>query len=1088
MAINVPIITSFDAKGISKAIADFKKLEGSALKTGFALNAIDQAATKVFVGLAKVGAGVAGIGALAVREFASFDAAMTESTAIMGDLSSEMRTEMEQAARQMGKTSLFSATQAAQAYFFLASAGMDASASIKALPVVTQFAQAGMFDLEQATSLLADAQSALGLTIRDDAVANMENMARVADVLVKGNIMANASVEQLSQSLTNKAASAMKSVGMAIEEGVAVLSAFADQGIKGDEAGTRFAIVLRELQRRALENRKAFDQFNVTVFDGAGNLNNMADIIGDLEKALAGQSDESKKAILSMMGFAEESVTVLLSLIGTSDQIRKYEEGLRSASGITQEVADKQLGSLSSQLQLAKQRLQDVAIEIGGKLAPSIIKLTDFFSQLIEKVGNQGLGGAIEFVVAKFASFYSGLGTLGKTILTVVGAFTTLRIAMTLYNSAMALGQIAVTTFGASLQTVSGIALGFSGVFTALIASAGLIYAIYAKRKQEATQVTNGFTEALKLEGQAQNEALIALANNNDKARTFLDALSSLKMEFADVNEFVKTGAGRLATMAETFERVTDEVNGAYPEIAALYEALTGATLAGDTLNQKYQNMTEQQRLFVYGAKVLFEELGNLRSEELKLAASTQLVDGLMGEVATSTAQAGNAARGSSVYFNALTKRLFTTADAAERVISAMNPLAGIGALERTISSGGGAVRSAQERLEDYISAIRTWERQSYSVEDAQRALVDAQNAQLDATQSLADAQDYYNKVLRGFARDSKEVIDAQERLVDAQYRFRDAQMRTKDAQDALIEAQKRYQALFDPANARTLQEATDKVTEAQFRLSDAQKELERIERRRFPNQRALAEAQIAVREATWTLADAQAELTDLQDGPTEQEVAQARRDIEEATWDLQDAQRSELDALNELNSAQSDLNELINGATEDSDRYKDAVERLEEAKRREADAINDVAKALRNQRDALLELREAEGQVSEARGEVRGNRLNADIAAYQRTGIMSPALQAELNKVDWNAFTNWANRLQNNTTTRMPQASIVGERGTQAFNASTNLRPTTQTLTGTTNVTVNVSGSVTSENDLVESIRRGLLNTQRSGRTLVLS
>lgn len=1084
MAINVPIITTFDAKGISKAIRDFQKLEGTALKTGFALASLDKGATAVATALAKVGLVAGGIGAIAVREFATFDQAMTESTAIMGDLSDEMRTNMEQAAREMGKTSLFSATQAAQAYFYLASAGMDASASIQALPVVTQFAQAGMFNLEQATSLLADAQSALGLTIRNDAVANMENMARVADVLVKGNIMANASVEQLSQSLTNKAASAMKAVGMSIEEGVAVLSAFADQGIKGDEAGTRFAIVLRELQRRALENRKAFDAFNVTVFDSQGEMVNMADIVGDLEDALRGQSDETKKTILSMMGFAEESVTVLLSLIGTSDQIRKYQAGLEDAGGITKEVADKQLSSLSGQLQLAKQRLQDVAIELGEKLAPTVIKIADSISEFARRLGEQGLGGAFEFLAGKIASFFSNLGALGKIVFTVIGAFTALRVAMTLYNGAMALGQIAVTTFGASLSAVSGIALGFAGTFTAIIASAGLIYSIYAKRKQEAEQVTRGFTDALKLEGQAQNEALIALANNSDKSRKFLESLEDLGMEFSDVSEFVKTGTGRLADLATTFDEVTRSVDGIYPEMAALYEAITGNTLAGDDLNAKYRNMTDEQRLLVSQMRdYLFPELMNLREAELKLASSSQLVAGLLGNVGASAQRAGDLIAYNTQRFSELA-RIYR-----ERL---PNPFGSLNLnFDEPVRSFGGAVRSAQDLLNDYIQAIRNWERQTISVEDAQKALTDAQNAQIDATQEVADAQKYYNQVLNGFAMTSKEVIDAQERMADAQIRYRDAQLRTRDAQEALIDAQERYQALFEPASARSLQEATDNVTEAQFRLADAQKELERLERRRLPNQRLLAEAQIAVREATWQLADAQAELTDLQDGPSDEELADAKRDIEDATRNLSDAQRSELEALQELNEAQEDLNELINGATEGSDRYREAVERLEQAKRREADAIDNVARALRNQRDALYELREAEASMGEARSEVRGDPLQADIQAWERTGIMSPALRQAFDAVDWEGLGNLmrAPGRANGGAVMSAQPYVVGERGPELFvpRQSGTIVPN-HALGAQTNIYVNVQGSVTSEGDLIESIRKGLLNAQRSGRTLILS
>jgi len=91
-----------------------------------------------------------------------------------------------------------------------------------------------MFDMARATDLLTDAQSALGLTIRDDAIANMEEMVRVSDVLVRANTLANASVEQFSVALTTKSGAALRALNKDMEEGVAVLAAFADQGIKGE--------------------------------------------------------------------------------------------------------------------------------------------------------------------------------------------------------------------------------------------------------------------------------------------------------------------------------------------------------------------------------------------------------------------------------------------------------------------------------------------------------------------------------------------------------------------------------------------------------------------------------------------------------------------------------------------------------------------------------------------------------------------------------------------------------------------------------------------------------------------------------------
>ncbi|MHC4744566.1 MAG: phage tail tape measure protein, partial [Planctomycetota bacterium] len=300
-----------------------------------------------------------------------FNEAFTKSTAIMGELSETMRTDMKRATDEVAKTTTFSAKEAAEAYFFLASAGMDAAQSIKALPQVSKFAQAGTFDLAMATDLLTDAQSALGMTIRDDVVKNMENMGRVSDVLVKANTIANASVAQFSEALTTKAGASLRQWHKDVEEGVAVLAVFADQGRKGAEAGTGLSIVLRDLSTKAIKNADAFKKYGVAVFDANEKMRNIADIIADLEGVLGEMSDAQAKATLLQLGFSDKSVVFIQSLIGMSDQIRNYEEQLREAAGTTDEVASKQLTSMAAQLKLTGDSWQLLLRDIGDFISES---------------------------------------------------------------------------------------------------------------------------------------------------------------------------------------------------------------------------------------------------------------------------------------------------------------------------------------------------------------------------------------------------------------------------------------------------------------------------------------------------------------------------------------------------------------------------------------------------------------------------------------------------------------------------------------------------------------------------------------------
>lgn len=306
----------------------------------------------------------AALSVASVRSFAKFDDAMTQSLAIMGNVEQFQKKNMVKAAEQVARTTTFSATQAAESYFFLASAGLDAEKSISALPIVAKFAQAGMFDMAQATDLLTDAHSALG-----DSTLSLVD---VSDTLVKANTLANASVQQFSEALTNGAAAALKITNKNINEGVAVLAAFADQGVKGADAGTKFGIVMRDLKTKARNNAKEFKELGVEVFDSSGKMNHLADIIGDLEAALDGQSVEAKGATIANLGFADKSVKAISTLLGTSDKIRKYYEDLQNGAGATEEVAGKQLESFSSQVKLLRNELDLLAKGFGERMAPAV--------------------------------------------------------------------------------------------------------------------------------------------------------------------------------------------------------------------------------------------------------------------------------------------------------------------------------------------------------------------------------------------------------------------------------------------------------------------------------------------------------------------------------------------------------------------------------------------------------------------------------------------------------------------------------------------------------------------------------------------
>lgn len=346
-----------------------------------------QMATLARVGIAGLGVALLATATAvtkAVSAFKEFDSKMTQSLAIMNTTVAEQEA-MVKAAQEVAMETTISANQSAEAFFFLASAGLDAEQSIAALPQVAKFAQAGMFDMATATDLATDAQSALGLTVQD-AEQNLANLTRVTDVLVKGNTLANASVQQFSEALTTKAGAALKVVNKDIEEGVAVLAVFADRGVKGAEAGDKLNQVLRDIPRATAKNSEEFAKLGLEMFDAEGNMKNVADIIEELDAVLGPMSDELKASTLDQLGLNRGVADAVKILSGTTDQIREYEEALRDASGTTQEIAENQIDTLQAELDILSNKWNILITDIGKDFEGAARGTVGLLDKLITKV------------------------------------------------------------------------------------------------------------------------------------------------------------------------------------------------------------------------------------------------------------------------------------------------------------------------------------------------------------------------------------------------------------------------------------------------------------------------------------------------------------------------------------------------------------------------------------------------------------------------------------------------------------------------------------------------------------------------------
>jgi len=485
MAIKIRIVSDFDNKGIKGATVSLDKLSKSA-----------------GIALAAVAASTAAIAVASVREFAKFDGALVKSQAIMGDLTKTMEDDMANAAREVAKVTTFSAEQAAESFYFLASAGLDAKASVAALPVVASFAQAGMFDMALATDLLTDAQSALGMTIKNDAVANMENMIVVSDTLARASQLANATIEQFSTSLTSKAGTALRSVEKDITEGAAALAVFADAGVKGELAGTQLTNTIFGLAERAQKAPAAFEDLGIAVFDSNEKMNNFADIADDFTESLGSMSVEQRLATLSQMGFTKQARNGILLLMDNGDALRDYETALKDAGGTAQEVADKQLTSFNAQLSLLGSAAADVGIDIGSKLAPRLEQLIPIVKDLLPEIGEKLTAalarvdweGATRNVANFIISIVDNIEVIGK----MIGVIAGLSAGIIALNAVIKVATVLQILFNTAVGKNPYVRLAII-IAAAAAATAGLVNSLngMVNKQREVNRATDGTTGEL---------------------------------------------------------------------------------------------------------------------------------------------------------------------------------------------------------------------------------------------------------------------------------------------------------------------------------------------------------------------------------------------------------------------------------------------------------------------------------------------------------------------------------------------------------------------------------------------------------------
>jgi len=348
---------------------------------------------------------------------------------------------LEAAARDVGATTEFTASEAASGLNFLAMAGMNAEQSIAALPKVVDLATASQTDLATATDIATDTLGAMGLATSDAAQLS-KNLARVNDVMAKTVTTSNTDMIRLFETIKEGGPVAI-SAGSSLEQFAAMAGVLANSGIKSGQAGTTLKNVFLRLAAATPEAAKQLKRMGVQTKDSSGNLRDVVDILGDLDSATKKLGTAEKAAVLNEIFGKIPIAGVNILLDAGADKLRAYQKQLEGAAGASKQMADVMRGTTLGSFKTMKSAAEGLGLTIFKQLQPSINSIIKGLTSVIRVINKflEANPWVIKTLVA-FAKIAAPVLAVASAIAIVHGAILALNIAMIAFNVIMAANPV----------------------------------------------------------------------------------------------------------------------------------------------------------------------------------------------------------------------------------------------------------------------------------------------------------------------------------------------------------------------------------------------------------------------------------------------------------------------------------------------------------------------------------------------------------------------------------------------------------------------------------------------------------------------
>lgn len=382
-----------------------------------------------------------GLGTAAVKTAATFEQAMAQVAAVSGlDTAGAEFEALGEKAKEMGSKTKFSASEAAEAFNYMAMAGWDAQQMMDGIEGVMNLAAASGEDLALVSDIVTDALTGFGLAASDSA--------HFADVLAAASNSANTNVSMLGESFKYVSPVA-GALGFSVEDVSVALGLMANSGIKASQAGTSLRTLFTNLVHPVGQSADAIEALGISITNSDGSMKSLDTIMRELRNTF-GNMTEAEKASYAAMLAGQEGMSGLLAIVNATDEdFQKLSDSISAAGGTAQEMADKQLDTLEGKMTLFKSALEGLAISFGEVLLPMLTNLVEKITDVVNWFN--GLSDETKKTITVIAGIVAVLGPLMiiignvisvvmkvvKAIKLIKGAIVAVKGAMVALNAVM---------------------------------------------------------------------------------------------------------------------------------------------------------------------------------------------------------------------------------------------------------------------------------------------------------------------------------------------------------------------------------------------------------------------------------------------------------------------------------------------------------------------------------------------------------------------------------------------------------------------------------------------------------------------------